>query len=86
MLDIMALKIILLVLIDYSIQFQGIYFEKLFVSLFNHSCHIILLLLKIELASPPPPLIMLLTGLCLIPLFYKFFRVGINLLRQLFGG
>ena len=34
-----------------------------------------------ELAFPPPPLIMLLTGLYLIPLFYKLFRVGINLLR-----
>ena len=86
MLDIMALKITLLLLTDYSIQFQGISFEKLCVSLFNHSCHIILLLLKIELAFPPPLLIMLLTGLYLIPLFYKLFRVGINLLRHLFGG
>ena len=43
MLDIMALKIILLVLTDYSIYFQGIYFEKLFVSLFNYSCHIIII-------------------------------------------
>ena len=42
MLDIMVLKIILLMLTDYSIQFQGIYFEKLCVSLFNHSCHIII--------------------------------------------
>ena len=29
-----------------------------------------------KLAFLPPPLIMLLTGLCLIPLFYKLFRVG----------
>ena len=42
MLDIMALEIILLMLIDYSIYFQGIYFKKLCVSLFNHSCHIII--------------------------------------------
>ena len=34
--------IILLVLIDYSIKFQGICFEKFCVSLFNHSCHIII--------------------------------------------
>ena len=47
---------------------------------------VILLLLKMKLAFPPPPLIMLLTGICLIPLFYKLFRVGNNLLRQLFGG
>ena len=29
-----------------------------------------------KLAFPPPLLIMLLTELCLIPLFYKLFRVG----------
>ena len=29
-----------------------------------------------KLVFPPPLLIMLLTGLCLIPLFYKLFRVG----------
>ena len=62
MLDIMALKIILLVLTDYIIQFQGFYFEKLCVSLFNYSCHIIILLLKMELAFPPPPLIIYLLG------------------------
>ena len=33
---------------------------------------VILLLLKMKLAFPPTPLIMLLTGLCLIPLFYTF--------------
>ena len=27
---------------------------------------------------PPPPLIMLFTKLCLIPLFYKLFRIGNN--------
>ena len=47
---------------------------------------VILLFLRMKLTFPPPPLIMLLTGLCLIPLFYKFFKVGNNLLRQLFGG
>ena len=52
--DFMTLEIILLVLTDYNIQFQGIYFEKLCVSLFNHSCHILLLLLKMELAFPSP--------------------------------
>ena len=26
----------------------------------------------------PPPLIMLLTGFCLIPLFYELFKVGNN--------
>ena len=41
-LDIMPLEIILLMLTDYGIQFQRIYFEKLCVSLFNHSCHIII--------------------------------------------
>ena len=61
MLDTMALEIILLVLTDYSIQFQGIYFEKLCVSLFNHSCHIILLLFRMKLAFSSPLLIMLLT-------------------------
>ena len=83
MLDIMAFEIILL-LIDYCIQFQGIYFEKLCVSSFNHSCYIILLLLKMKLVFLLPLLIMLLTGLCLIPLFYKLFRADNNLLRQLF--
>ena len=29
-----------------------------------------------KLAFPPPPIIMLFTELCLIPLFYKHFRVG----------
>ena len=29
-----------------------------------------------KLAFPPPLLIMLLARLCLIPLFYKLFRVG----------
>ena len=33
-------------------------------------------LLIMKLAFPPPPLTMLLTGLCLILLLYKFFRVG----------
>ena len=42
MLDIMALEIILLMITDCSIQFQGIYFEKFCVSLLNHSCHIII--------------------------------------------
>ena len=37
---------------------------------------VILLLFKIKLAFPLPLLIMLLTELCLIPLFYKIFRVG----------
>ena len=55
MLDIMALEIILLVLTDSSISFQGIYFEKLCVSLLNHSCHSILLLLKMKIAFPPTP-------------------------------
>ena len=41
----------------------------------------VLLLLKMELAFPPPLLIMLFIGLCLILLFYKLFRVGNNLLR-----
>ena len=71
---------------DFENYIQGIYFEKICVSLLNHSCHSILLLLKMKLASPPPLLNMLLTGLCLIPLFYKLFRVGNNLLRQIFGG
>ena len=31
-----------------------------------------------KLAFPHAPLIMLLTGLCLISLFYKLFRVGNN--------
>ena len=35
---------------------------------------VILLLLKMKLTFPPLPLIMLLTGLCLIPLFYKNFQ------------
>ena len=39
-----------------------------------------------KLAFPPPSLIILLTGLYLISLFYKLFRVDNNLLRQLFGG
>ena len=43
MLDIMALEIILLMLTDYSMWFQGIYFEKFCVSLFNHSYHIIII-------------------------------------------
>ena len=43
MLDIMVLEIILLVLTNHSIQFQGIYFAKHCVSLFNHSCHIIII-------------------------------------------
>ena len=47
---------------------------------------VILLFLRMKLAFPPPPLNMLLTRLCLIPLFYNIFRVGNNLLRQLFGG
>ena len=47
---------------------------------------VILLFLRMKLAFPPPPLNILLTGLCLIPLFYKLFKVGNNLLRQLFGG
>ena len=34
------------------------------------------MLLIMKLAFPPPPLNILLTGLCLIPLFYKLFRVG----------
>ena len=38
-----------------------------------------------KLAFPPPPLNMLLTGLCLIPFLYNLFRVGNSLLRQLFG-
>ena len=33
---------ILLALTDYSIQFHGIYFEKLCVLLFNHFCYIII--------------------------------------------
>ena len=47
---------------------------------------VILLFLRMKLAFPPHPLNMLLTGFCLILLFYKLFRVGNNLLRQLFGG
>ena len=48
---------------------------------------VILLLLKMKLEFPPTPINVLLTGLCLIPIFfYKLFRVGNNLLRQLFGG
>ena len=43
MLDIMVLEIILLMLTNYNISFQGIYFEKLCVSLFNHYCHIIII-------------------------------------------
>ena len=43
MLDIIVLEIILLVLTDYSIWLQGIHFEKLCVSLFNHSYHIIII-------------------------------------------
>ena len=43
MLDFMTLEIILLVLTNSSIYFQGIYFEKLCVSLCNHSCHIIII-------------------------------------------
>ena len=50
---------------------------------FYHVCKMFIIL---KLTFPPPPLIMLLTGLYLIPLFYKLFRVGNNLLRQLFGG
>ena len=46
---------------------------------------VILLFLRMKLAFLPP-LNMLLTGICLIPLFYKLFRVGNNFLRQLFGG
>ena len=46
---------------------------------------VILLFLRMKLAFPPPPLNMLLTGLCLISLFYKIFRVDNNLLRQFFG-
>ena len=84
MLVIIVLEIILLILTNYSIWFQGFYFEKLGVSLFNHSYHIIIL--KMKLASPPPLLNMLLIEFCLIPLFYKLFRVDNNLLRQLFGG
>ena len=41
--DFMTLEIILLVLTDYNIQFQGIYFEKFCISLLNHSCHIIII-------------------------------------------
>ena len=37
-----------------------------------------------KLAFPPLPLNMLLTGLYLIPLFYKLLRVGNNILRQFF--
>ena len=36
--------------------------------------HKIFIIMK--LAFPPPPLIMLLIGLCLVPLFYKLFKVG----------
>ena len=35
--------IILLVLTDYCIWFRGIYFERLCISLLNHSCHIIII-------------------------------------------
>ena len=84
MLVIIVLEIILLILTNYSIWFQGFYFEKLGVSLFNHSYHIIIL--KMKLASPPPLLNMLLIEFCLIPLFYKLFKAGNNLLRQFFGG
>ena len=54
MLDIRALEIILLVLTDYSILFQGIYFEKLCVSLFNHFCHIIII--EDETCISPTPI------------------------------
>ena len=54
MLDFMTLEIILLVLTNSSIYFQGIYFEKLCVSLLNHFCHIILLLLKMKFTFPHP--------------------------------
>ena len=80
-LDIMALEIILLMLTYYGF---GNYFEKFCVSLLNYSCHISIF--EDETYISPTPLIVLLTGLCLILLFYILFRVGDNLLRQLFGG
>ena len=54
MLDIMVLEIILLILIDYSIWFQGIYFEKFCVSLCNHSFHIIII--EDEICISPTPI------------------------------
>ena len=45
--------IILLVPTDYCIQFQGIYFEKLCISFFNHSYHIIIIENK-TCISPTP--------------------------------
>ena len=53
MLDIMALEIILLVLTDYNISLQDIYFEKLCVSLLNHSCHIIIIEDKTRISPTP---------------------------------
>ena len=54
MLNIMALEIILLVLTDYNISLQGIYFEKLCISLLNHSCHIIII--EYETCVSPTPI------------------------------
>ena len=56
MLDVMVLEIILLMLTDYSIQFQGIYFEKLCVSLLNYSYHIIIIIIEDETCISPTPI------------------------------
>ena len=40
---------------------------------YNMLCKLFIIM---KLAFPPPPLIILITRLCLIPLFYKFFKVG----------
>ena len=84
MLDFMALKIILLVLTDYSYSFK-VFTLRNFV--FHYSIILVILLfLRLKLAFPPLPLIILLIRLCLVPLFYNFFRVDNSLLRSLFVG
>ena len=54
MLDIMTLEIILLMLTYYNVQFQGIYFEKFCISLFDHYCHIIII--EDETCISPTPI------------------------------
>ena len=44
------------------------------------------MLIIMKLAFPLPPLIMLLTGLYLIPFFYKLFKVGNNYFETAFCG